>query len=152
MVGATELNTGIASLLSSVGTASVASYVPWYTTGDKASTAVSREAIACENSSVESKTDEETTSTELKRLKQVCREFEAIFLHQLFKIMRQAGPKSDLLDSGLASDVYNDMLDEQLATEMSATGDFGLADVLYEQMKDQVLATATEENKTVEAK
>jgi flagellar protein FlgJ len=94
---------------------------------------------------------DETSDPELQKLRDVCRDFEAIFLHQLLQIMRSSGPESDLLDSGFASDVYEDILDQQLATEMSRTGGFGLADILYEQMREVVVAQYQEENNTTEA-
>ncbi len=140
------MNTGIAQLLGS----SVASF-PQMTYVPGIDSVVNATGILKANNSSQGSQADEANNPELQRLKDVCRDFEAIFLHQLFQIMRKSGPKSDLLDSGFASDVYEDILDQQLATEMSRTGAFGLADILYEQMREAVVAQSQEENNTVEA-
>ena len=94
---------------------------------------------------------QDSATSELKELREACQDFEAIFLQQLFRIMRESGPKSDLLNGGFAEDVFRDMLDEQLAQEISSSGDFGLSDLLYEQMREYVVAQAAQENEHIEA-
>ena len=71
------------------------------------------------------------------KLREACSEFESIFLHHLIRSMRDAGPKSDLLDSGFASDLYKDMLDEQFARDAAKTNSFGLGDLLYYQLRQR---------------
>ena len=71
------------------------------------------------------------------KLREACSEFESIFLHHLIRSMRDAGPKSDLLDSGFASNLYQDMLDEQFARDGAKTNSFGLGDLLYYQLKQR---------------
>ena len=81
-----------------------------------------------------------------------CRDFEAIFIHQLLKLMRDSGPKSDLFESSFARDVYEDMMDEQLAKEMSQSGVFGVGDVLFEHAKQGIIADSSVETETVRTK
>lgn len=69
-------------------------------------------------------------------LKQVCHEFESIFLSMLYKQMRATVPKSDYLESDSASEIYNSMLDDKLC-EVSSQRGIGLGDMMYKQMSKQ---------------
>ena len=91
------------------------------------------------------KLSESDIQPKLDQLREATEDFEAIFLHQLLKIMRQAAPKSDLFEQSFAKGVYEDMMDEQLAKEMASSGSFGIADLLYEDTKDLVIADAINE-------
>lgn len=65
-------------------------------------------------------------------IKQAAQQFEALFMQMVLKSMREATPKSGLLDSP-AGDTYTGMLDQQMATRMSSSGT-GLADVIVRQL------------------
>lgn len=65
-------------------------------------------------------------------IKQAAQQFEALFMQMVLKSMRDATPKSGLLDSP-AGDTYTGMLDQQMATRMSSSGT-GLADVIVRQL------------------
>lgn len=67
-------------------------------------------------------------------LKEACRDFEAIFLEQMLKSMRQTVPKNGLLDGGMAEDIFEDMLYQNYAGKMADSADLGLADMLYRQI------------------
>jgi flagellar protein FlgJ len=69
-------------------------------------------------------------------LKQVCHEFESIFLNMLYKQMRATVPQSDYLESDSASEIYNSMLDDKLC-EVSSQRGIGLGDMMYKQMSKQ---------------
>ena len=71
------------------------------------------------------------------RLARTCAEFEALFIQQLFKQMRAAVPRSDLLGGGQAETLYTEMIDGELARSMAAGRGIGLADVLYRQLMDR---------------
>ena len=149
MVDAIGLNTGIAQLL---GNGSGNSSQSGYVSGIRGVNTNKRTDVLQSLREVEENTAAKIAENpELQKFRKACQDFEAIFLHQLFKIMRQAGPKSDLLNSGFAQDVYQDMMDEQLAAELSTTGTFGLADILYEQNKQSVEAQISEENNPIKA-
>jgi flagellar protein FlgJ len=59
------------------------------------------------------------------------RQFEAMFLQMVLKSMREATPKSGLLESS-AGELYTGMLDQQLATSMA--GRAGLAEMIERQL------------------
>lgn len=67
-----------------------------------------------------------------KAVKQVATQFEALFMQMVLKSMRDATPKSGLLDSQ-EQQTYTSMLDEQLAQKI-AQGGTGLADVIARQL------------------
>ena len=61
------------------------------------------------------------------KIKQLSRDFEAIFVGIMLKSMRQAVPKSGFLDGGNAEDLYRSMLDAEYAQIMSQQQQTGLA-------------------------
>ncbi|CAE6914319.1 rod-binding protein [Vibrio sp. B1FLJ16] len=70
-------------------------------------------------------------------LRQVAEQFEAIFVQQMLKQMRSASAVIADKDNPLTSQsdsVYQDMLDGQLALNMSQTSGMGIADMLVKQL------------------
>jgi flagellar protein FlgJ len=76
-------------------------------------------------------------------MKSVAQQFEAVFLQQLLKSMRDASPQDGLTDSDQTRS-YMSMLDQQLATSLSAKG-IGLADAMLRQMMRQGVAPSEPE-------
>ena len=68
-------------------------------------------------------------------VKEVGRQFEALFLQMMLKSMRQASPKSGLLDSQ-QTQFYNGLLDQQWAQHLAGRG-VGLAEQLTQQLRRQ---------------
>jgi murein DD-endopeptidase MepM/ murein hydrolase activator NlpD len=68
-------------------------------------------------------------------IRAVAREFESLFMHQLFKSMRATIPKEEgsLSDAGMGGEMFTDMLDQEYAQNAAATGGIGLADLVAEQ-------------------
>lgn len=66
-------------------------------------------------------------------VKKAAKQFEALFMQMVLKSMRDATMKSDLMSGGSGEDMATSMFDQQLATQMSASGT-GLADVLTRQL------------------
>lgn len=69
-----------------------------------------------------------------KKLKKACSDLEAIFVNMMFKQMRNTVQKSDLVDGGSAEEMYEDMLFDKYAEEVSKGQGTGLGDVLYKQL------------------
>lgn len=65
-------------------------------------------------------------------VKKAAQQFEALFMQMVLKSMREALPKSGMLDS-TAQEMYTGMLDQQLATKVAASGT-GLADMIAKQL------------------
>jgi peptidoglycan hydrolase FlgJ len=66
-------------------------------------------------------------------LKQVSRQFEALFMGMLLKSMRDANPSSGLLESQ-GGKVYQSLLDQQLAQNLSGRG-LKLAEAMFAQLR-----------------
>lgn len=70
-----------------------------------------------------------------EQLVQKAKEFEAIFVQQVFKSMRQTIPEGKLLPRGNAEQIYTDMQDIEAAKQLTAQGGIGLAEMLIEQLQ-----------------
>ena len=66
-------------------------------------------------------------------IKEAAKQFEALFLQQMLKQMRDAIPQSGLLNSQ-RSEMYQSLMDQQWAQTLSQRG-IGLADMLTEQLQ-----------------
>ncbi|RUO60087.1 rod-binding protein [Pseudidiomarina marina] len=66
---------------------------------------------------------------------EAARQFEALFIQQMMKSMREAGGESELFNSSAMRN-YTDMFDQQLATEVAGKG-IGLAEQLLQQLQQQ---------------
>ena len=70
-----------------------------------------------------------------KGIEKVSRDFESVFLHKLLTAMRKTVPKSGLLDS-FASDMYQSMMDEEIAKEMSTKKGMGMGEMIYNELNN----------------
>lgn len=68
------------------------------------------------------------------KLRKACQGFEAMLVQQMLSAMRQTVEKSDVFGSREKEDVFQGMLDQQMADEMARTGSMGIADMLYAQL------------------
>ena len=76
----------------------------------------------------------EAASAPNKAINEVASQFEALFIQQMMKSMRDAVPKSDLMNSDHL-DTYQAMADQQMAVGLSQQGGIGIARMLVEQMQ-----------------
>lgn len=67
-------------------------------------------------------------------LREVAGQFEALFLQTLLKTMRDASPDDALIGDSESFKMYQGMLDQQLALEMSSGRGIGLAEMLVRQL------------------
>lgn len=70
-------------------------------------------------------------------LYQVCQDFESLMVEQMYKAMRQTIPENDFLPRNLAQDVFEGMLDQELAQKTSALDSLGLGRMLYQDLIQQ---------------
>ncbi|MDH5324955.1 MAG: flagellar assembly peptidoglycan hydrolase FlgJ [Gammaproteobacteria bacterium] len=68
----------------------------------------------------------------------VARQFEALFLQQIFKSMREAQLGEGLFDSD-EGDFYKDLLDKQLSINLAQTNSLGLAEMITRQLQQNGL-------------
>lgn len=65
-------------------------------------------------------------------LEKAAREFEALFLNQMLKTMRETVEESELFHGGSGEKIYTSLMDMELSKEMASSGGMGLSDVLLE--------------------
>lgn len=69
-----------------------------------------------------------------KELKEACQEFEGYYLQQLFKEMRKTVPEGSFLEKSQGREIFEDMLYEEYAKDISKGNGVGLSDMLYKQL------------------
>lgn len=75
----------------------------------------------------------EDNPVERAKFKKAATEFESFFIFYMMKTMRQAVPKSGLIDSR-HSDTFLSLLDQEVAGQAAKRGGFGLAKALENQL------------------
>lgn len=71
---------------------------------------------------------------EAKRLKDACRDFEAILVNQMLSSMRKTVVKTDLFGSEQEEEYFREMMDFEVSKSISRTGSLGVAEMLYKQL------------------
>lgn len=74
-------------------------------------------------------------------LRAAAQQFEGMLLQMVIKQMREAGPKGDLFNSQ-EQQMFQSLLDQQLAINLSQTRSLGLADAIYRQLGGERLERA----------
>jgi peptidoglycan hydrolase FlgJ len=76
------------------------------------------------------------------QLQKACKEFESLFLNQLLTSMRKTIPKAELgaeegneKGESHEKEVFDEMMDQELAKTWAQSDGIGLANVLYQQLK-----------------
>lgn len=81
-----------------------------------------------------------------KKLKKACGDLESIFVNMMFKQMRNTVQKSDMFDGGYAEEMYEDMLFDKYAEDISKNKGMGLGDMLYRQLSKSMKKEGEENN------
>lgn len=76
----------------------------------------------------------EEKDKENKALREAVQGFESYFIHQILKQARASLPSGGLLPSSNDKEIYEDMLDEARAEQMTKVGGFGLTEALMKQL------------------
>lgn len=74
--------------------------------------------------------------------RETAQQFEAMFLQMMMKTMRDAMPKSDLVESA-AKDTFESMFDKEVSVSMAKRNALGLADMLVKHMPDTTAPPAS---------
>jgi len=70
------------------------------------------------------------------RLEAVAKEFESLFAKQMLDSMRDTlNSEDDMLNGGMAQDIFDDMLYDEYARMMANTGSLGIADMIVDQFQ-----------------
>jgi len=68
------------------------------------------------------------------KLYELCLELETFLIKNLIKGMRNTVQKSNLIDTGFAGEVYEDMLYDEYAKAYAKNASFGLAEMAYREL------------------
>ena len=68
------------------------------------------------------------------KLYEACMELETFLIKNLIKSMRSTIQKSELIKSGFAGDMYEDMLYDEYAKEFAKNANFGFAEMAYREL------------------
>ena len=74
---------------------------------------------------------------EVAQLKKAAKDFEAVFLFQMLKQMRNTVHKEEMFHGGMGEDVFIGMMDEEMSKRMAGRGAAGIADMLFRQLSRQ---------------
>jgi flagellar protein FlgJ len=80
---------------------------------------------------------QKVTIDRTSKLYEQCEALESFLIKNLLDGMRKTVMKSDLMDEGFAGQMYEDMLYDQYATNMTKNSNFGLADMAYLELTGQ---------------
>ncbi len=73
-----------------------------------------------------------------KKLMDTCIEMESLFVAKMFNEMRKTVHKSDWLHGGFAEEVFEDMLYDEYALNLSKNTKLGIAGMLYNELSKTV--------------
>ncbi len=90
------------------------------------------------NSNININDVNEKSPHDLKRLREVSEDFEALLMNQMFKSMRQSVNKTELIDGGMAEDIFEDMLYDEYSKSFAKSRKLGISEMIFNQMKDFV--------------
>jgi flagellar protein FlgJ len=68
-------------------------------------------------------------------LRRTSQQFEAIFIQQLFKGMRATVPTGDLLENDRSIEIYQGLMDQQVAETMARKQGLGIGEALLRQLE-----------------
>ena len=71
-----------------------------------------------------------------KKLRDACKDFEALFLSSLLKAMRKTVQKTNLFGSDSSEETFQEMMDVEISKSAAKTSSMGIADMLYRQLTD----------------
>ncbi|MDR0843143.1 MAG: peptidoglycan DD-metalloendopeptidase family protein [Acidobacteriota bacterium] len=75
-------------------------------------------------------------------LKKAAQEFEAVFIGQLLKVMRETIEESDPEGGGFGKTIYTELFDQEVARGMAQRGALGIGDIIYKSLVDKENAGA----------
>ena len=78
--------------------------------------------------------DKARAEKDKEKLKEACREMEAVFINTVLERMRATVIRDGLIKESLGEEIFTSMLDGELARKISTGGGTGIADLLYRQL------------------
>ena len=73
-----------------------------------------------------------------KKLMDVCIDMESLFVAKMLKEMKKTVHKTEWLNGGYAEEVFEDMLYDEYALQLSKNSSLGLAEMIYRELDSKV--------------
>lgn len=77
------------------------------------------------------------SSSDDEKLREATRDFESLFVKQMLNSMRKTVNRSGLLDGGMGQEIFEDMLYDEYAKNMTKTANFGISDMMFRQLSTE---------------
>lgn len=71
---------------------------------------------------------------DLESLRESSREFESILVMEMYKAMRKTIPEGGLFPKSIATDLYQEMFDMEMARQTASGPGIGIGEAMYRQM------------------
>lgn len=78
-----------------------------------------------------------TSTKDEQQLRDICQEFEAVMVQTMFKAMRGSEVENPLVEKDMASDIYRDLFDGEVARELAHNQSMGIGQQIYRQLQHQ---------------
>ncbi len=93
------------------------------------------------NSNVPTGTTKTVDQTQNAKLRQVCADFESVFLNYMLQAMRSTLPGDDVFGKSFQKDMYESMYFEKIAETVSGNKGLGIGEALYRQLSSYLPST-----------
>jgi len=93
--------------------------------------------LAYDSNKAAAATDElarRASSSDTNELREVCEEFESLFVKMMLDSMRATLSDDTLIPKNSGEKLFEDKLYDEYAKSMSKTADLGIADMMYDQL------------------
>lgn len=87
-----------------------------------------------DNSRIENLKGKVSRHSDKEALKKSCEDFESVFVNQMMKSMRNTVQKTGFISGGRGEEIFQSMLDEEYASQISKSGKMGLSDMLFREL------------------
>jgi|GEM_PF-2506577 Rod binding domain-containing protein len=81
--------------------------------------------------------DRQRETDEVAELRKASKQFEAVFMFQILKQMRNTVHKEEMFHGGMGEDVFTGMMDEEMSKRMAGRGSAGIAEMMFQQLSRQ---------------
>lgn len=75
---------------------------------------------------------------DLESLRESSREFETLFVMEMFKTMRKSVPESGLFEKSVSREIFTEMMDMETARATTQGKGLGIAEAMYNQMAELI--------------
>ncbi len=94
--------------------------------------------IAHSVASTANQTIPQVKTKNLQQLRESAREFEALYIFEVYKSMRKNVPEGGLIEKSFSTELFQEMLDMEMARTAAAGEGMGIGKKMYDQLKEHV--------------